>query len=209
MSLADFAVLSFASIFAIVDPFAVLPAFFAMTGKNSPEEKIRMAKIASCITCVVLVVFFIAGRWVLKIFGVSIAAFEIGGGIVLLKIAIDMLQAKRTAMKETPEEQAEGVTKEDIAVTPLAVPMLAGPGAITAVILLNGQAVSLAFGVVAIVNIFIVSLLTFFILRIASLRSSLMSGITMRIIERLIGLLLAAFAAQFVINGVRDVMKMQ
>src|SRR3990167_7487242 len=132
----NFIILSFWSLFVIVDPIGLVPAFLAMTDQNSKEDRIRMAKLASLITFLVLVSFAFCGKFILNAFGVTVPAFEVAGGIILLKIALDMLQAKRTALKETPEEQAEGSTKDDIAVTPLAVPMLAGPGAITAVVLL-------------------------------------------------------------------------
>jgi len=204
----DFAILSFASIFVIVDPIATVPAFLAMTEKHTCAEKIHMAKISAAVTCLILLAFFLGGHWILRAFGVTLPAFEIGGGIVLLKIAIDMLQAKRSAIKETPEEQSEGIDKADIAVTPLAVPMLAGPGAITAVILLNSQTPSLTYGLIAVGNIFFVSFLTFLIFYIAATRSRIFSGITMKIITRLLGLLLAAIAAQFVLNGIRDAGKL-
>jgi multiple antibiotic resistance protein len=134
-------------------------------------------------------------------FGMTVPAFEIAGGIILLKVALDMLQARRTAIKETPEEQAEGVSKDDIAVTPLAVPMLAGPGAITAVVLLSSQASAPLFRAVVVGAIFAVSLITFLIFRVAAAGSLLISGITLRVMTRLMGLFLAAFAVQFMLNG--------
>lgn len=203
MSITDFAILSFSSLFVIVDPIATLPAFLAMTERNSSEERIRMAKLASLVTFLILLVFSLVGRLVLKAFGITMPAFEIAGGVVLMKIALDMLQARRTAIKETPEEEAEGVGKEDIAVTPLAVPMLAGPGAITTVILLSNQATNLFYRSILMGNIFFVSLLTFFVFRLAVGRPSGFSGITLKIITRLMGLLLAAIAVQFILNGVR------
>ena len=201
----SFVILSFWSLFVIVDPITVIPTFLAMTEENSREEKIRMARLASIITFLVLFSFSWGGRWLLIAFGVSVPAFEIAGGIILLKIALDMLQARRTAIKETPEEQAEGISKEDIAITLLAVPMLAGPGAITAVVLLSGQSTSLFHHSVVAANIFLVSLISFFILRTAAVRSSIFSAITLKIITRLMGLLLAAIAIQFVLNGIGDV----
>jgi len=200
----NFIILSFWSLFVIVDPIGLVPAFLAMTEQSSSEGRVRMAKLASIVTFFVLLLFAFSGNWILKAFGVSVPAFEIAGGIILLKIALDMLQARRTALKETPEEQAEGLTKDDIAITPLAVPMLAGPGAITAVVLLGQQSSSaLQFSIIA-VNIFLVSLITFWILRIAAFHSSIFSAITLKIISRLMGLLLAAIAVQFILNGIQN-----
>lgn len=200
----NFIILSFWSLFVIVDPIGLVPAFLAMTEHNGKEDRIRMAKLAAIVTFLVLFAFAIGGNWILQSFGVTVPAFEIAGGIILLKIALDMLQARRTALKETPEEQAEGLTKDDIAITPLAVPMLAGPGAITAVVLLGQQSQNILQSSVVVINIFLVSLISFLILRIAALRSSIFSAITLKIISRLMGLLLAAIAVQFILDGVQN-----
>lgn len=205
MNLFDFTLLSAASLFVIVDPVAAVPAFLGMTEKSSPEERIRMARLAAWVTFFVLIGFSLGGQWIFKAFGITVPAFEIAGGVVLMKIALDMLQARRTPIKETPEEEAEGAAKEDIAITPLAIPMLAGPGAITAVTLLTSQAVTLPHRMVLILNIAIVSALTFFILRLAAVRSAGFSGITLKIITRLMGLLLAAIAVQYILNGIAQV----
>lgn len=203
MSLTDFAILSFASLFVIVDPIALVPAFIAMTRQDSVSGKVRMAALASVVTFFILFTFSFSGQWIFKVFGITLPAFQIAGGIILMIIALDMLKARRTAVKETPEEQAEGESKEDIAITPLAVPMLAGPGAITTVILLSQQAVSFNHQLVLVGNIFLVSLLTFWILRLAARRSSLLSVIAMKVIMRLMGLLLAAIAVQFILGGIQ------
>lgn len=200
--LIEFTILSFWSLFVIVDPITTVPTFLVMTESNSPKERVRMAWLASSVTFGVLVLFSIGGRSILGVFGVTVPAFEVAGGVILLKIALDMLQARRTAIKETPEEQAEGMSKDDIAITPLAVPMLAGPGAITAVVLISGEAVSLTHHVIVIVNILLVSLITFFILRLAAVRSSIFSAITLKILSRVMGLLLAAIAVQFILTGI-------
>ena len=200
----NFIILSFWSLFVIVDPIGSVPTFLAMTERDKPRDRVRAAKLASVVTFVVLFTFSLAGKWILNAFGITLPAFKIAGGIVLLKVALDMLQARQTAIKETPEEQAEGITKDDIAVTPLAVPILAGPGAITAVVLLAGQATSVFYQSVVVGNILLVSLLTFLTLRIAALHSAIFSAITLKIIARVMGLLLAAIATQFILNGIQD-----
>lgn len=200
----NFMILSFWSLFVIVDPIGLVPAFLAMTEESSRGDRIRMAKLASIVTFFVLLLFAVGGNLILKSFSITIPAFEIAGGIILLKIALDMLQARRTALKETPEEQAEGLTKDDIAITPLAVPMLAGPGAITTVVLLAQQSSSFLQTSIVAINIFVVSLITFLVLRTAASKSSIFSAITLKIISRLMGLLLAAIAVQFILNGIRN-----
>ena len=200
----DFAFLTFWSLFVIVDPITTVPTFLAMTETNTRQERIRMARLASIVACLVLLSFALAGDAILKAFGITVPAFEIAGGILLLIVALDMLQARRTAIKETPEEQAAGTTKEDVAITPLAIPMLAGPGAITAVVLISAQAQSFAHRAIVIGNIVFVSLLVFLILRTAAVRSAILGPITLKIITRLMGLLLAAIAVQFILNGIRS-----
>jgi multiple antibiotic resistance protein len=176
-----------------------------MTHSKTCEERISIARVAAIGTFLVLLAFSIAGQLALRVFGVTIPAFEIAGGIILLKVALDMLQARRPAMRETPEEQAEGARKEDIGVTPLAVPMLAGPGAISAVVLLRGQAETFAHVIVLITVIAAVSLLVFLVFRMAATHVALFSGIGIRIAERLMGLLLAAIAVQFILNGLTKI----
>ncbi|OGW86483.1 MAG: hypothetical protein A3C35_05350 [Omnitrophica bacterium RIFCSPHIGHO2_02_FULL_46_11] len=203
----NFAILSFWSLLVIVDPVGIIPTFLAMTERDTKYDRIRMARLASIVTFFVLFIFSLGGQWLLNAFGVTLPAFKIAGGIVLLKVALDMLQARRTALKETPEEQAEGATKDDIAITPLAVPMLAGPGAITTVVLLGGQATSFSHQIVVVANILLVSLIAFLILRLAAVRSSIFSAITLKIISRLMGLLLAAIAVQYILDGIADAQK--
>jgi multiple antibiotic resistance protein len=201
----NFIILSFWSLFVIVDPVGAIPTFLAMTARDKTAARVQMARLASIVTFFVLVTFSFGGKWILGAFGVSISAFEIAGGIILLKVALDMLQARQTALKETPEEQEEGKDKDDVAITPLAVPMLAGPGAITAVVLLSAQTTSLQHHAIVAANIFLVSLLSFIILRFAAVRASILSAITLKIITRLMGLLLAAIAVQFILNGMTGV----
>ena len=202
MNLFDFAILSFTSLFVIVDPMGLIPTFLAMTQQNTVPERARMAQLASLVTFGILILSFFFGQRLLSAFGITLPAFEIAGGIVLLLVALDMLQARRTALKETQEEKTEGIDKHDVAITPLAIPMLAGPGAITAVILLANKANTFAHHVILAAAIVLVSFLTFLILRIMAVRSQMISGIALKITGRLMGLILAAIAVQFILNGI-------
>jgi multiple antibiotic resistance protein len=198
----DFAVLSFTSLFVIVDPIGLIPSFLAMTQKNTCPERVRMAQLASLITFGILILSFLFGQRLLTVFGITLPAFEIAGGIVLLLVALDMLQARRTAIKETQEEKAEGIDKHDVAITPMAIPMLAGPGAITTVILLANKAGTFGNQMILAGTIFLVSALTLLILWTVAVRSKILSTIALKIMGRLMGLILAAIAVQFILNGV-------
>lgn len=201
MSLTEYTLLAFSSLFVIVDPLAVVPAFVAMTPNDAPAAQLRMARMACAVAAGVLVLFALAGKWIFKLLGITLPAFQIAGSILLLRIALDMLYAKRSAAQETSEEVEAGAAKDDIAITPLGVPMLAGPGAIsTALILLNQahgvpQYLALLFCIVAVCG------LSYLIFRIAIKGARMLSPLALKLVTRLMGLLLAAVSVQFAING--------
>src|SRR5204862_1377927 len=140
MNLPEYTLLAIGSLFVIVDPIATVPAFLAMTANDTPQQRIRMARVACIVSAVILLLFATTGKLIFNFFGITIPAFQIAGSIVLLLVALDMLRARRSAVQETTEETDAGAAKEDVAVTPLAVPMLAGPGAITTAVLLHNKA---------------------------------------------------------------------
>lgn len=201
MTLLEYSLLATSSLFAIVDPIAVVPTFLAMTPLDSPEQRIRMARLASIVTACVLLGFSVVGKWIFKLLGITLPAFEMAGSIVLLLVALDMLRARRSPVQETTEEATAGAEKEDIAITPLAVPMLAGPGAITTSILLHNQAEGWAQRVALYGSIMLVSILCFVILRVSAEGSRWLSPIALKIGTRIMGLMLAAVAMQFMINA--------
>ena len=135
-----FSLLAFSSIFFLVDPFAALPTFLAVTAGADAAKRRRMAGKASLTALVFLSAFAVAGEYIFKMFGITLPAFEIAGGIILLLIGLDMLEAKRSPTQEVSGETAEAATKEDAGIVPLGIPMLAGPGSITSVMVLVGQA---------------------------------------------------------------------
>ncbi len=209
MSLPEYILLAFSSLFVIVDPLATVPAFLAMTPTDSPEQRIKMARLACCVTAGVLLVFGIAGKWIFKFLGITMPAFQIAASVVLLLVALDMLRAQRSRVQETSEETAAGVEKTDIAVAPLAIPMLAGPGAISTSILLHNQAVNMPehavfYRIALYACILLVSLASYIILRISAHGAQRLSPIAMSITARIMGLLLAAVAFQFMLNALEQ-----
>jgi multiple antibiotic resistance protein len=204
MSLTEYIVLALSSLFVIVDPIASVPAFLAMTPNDTPPQRLRMARLACLVTAGLLSVFAIGGRWVFHFLGITVPAFQMAGSIVLLLVALDMLRAQRSRVQETQEETDAGVAKEDIAITPLAVPMLAGPGAITTVILLHGKATSLALQVALVFSIVVVSAACYLIFAISAHGARWLNPIVLRLTTRIMGLLLAAIAMQFLVNALRD-----
>jgi multiple antibiotic resistance protein len=205
MSLIEYSLLAASSLFVIVDPFAVIPAFIAMTPHDSPAERVRMAKIASFVVAGVLLGFAYAGQWVFKFLGITLPAFQIAASIVLLLVALDMLRAQRSRVQETREETAAGMEKTDIAVTPLAIPMLAGPGAISTVILLQSEATTVWHNLALCGCILLVALANYWILRMAAHGARRLNPIALRIGTRIMGLLLAAIAVQFMLNAIKAI----
>ena len=203
-SLAEFALLAASSLFVIMDPIALIPAFLAMTPTDSPQQRTKMAGLACGVSAGLLLFFAILGEHIFRLFGITLSSFKIAGSIILLLIALDMLQARRSPVQETREEKDAGTAKEDIAITPLAVPMLAGPGAISTAILLRAQAKGWTQEVALLVCIPVVSLACYVILRLASHGVGWISPIAMRIATRIMGLLLAAVAVQFILDAIAE-----
>lgn len=200
-----YALLAFGSLFVIADPIAVIPAFLAMTPTDTPQQRIRMARLASFVMAGVLLVFAIAGKLIFKFFGITMPAFQIAASIVLLIVALDMLRAQRSRVQETSEETHAGAEKADIAITPLAIPMLAGPGAISTAIVLQAQSHGVAQHVALYLCILAVSFASYLILRVSAHGSRWVNPIAMNIVTRIMGLMLAAVAVQFMINGIKGV----
>ena len=205
MTLTEYALFSFGSLFLIVDPLATVPAFLAMTTRATVAERARMAQVACLVTIGILAVFALAGQGLFRVLGVSLPALQAAGGLVLLLVALDMLRAQRSAVQETAEETAAGAQMGDIAITPLAIPMMAGPGAISAVILLESQAADWTQRGVLIGCVVAIGLVSYLILALAGRGASRWMGpIAEKIITRLMGLLLAALAIQFIFNALKS-----
>ena len=195
--------LAASSLFVIVDPLAVVPAFLAMTPNDTAEQRIRTARLACCVTAGVLLLFSLAGQMVFKVMGITMPAFQIAASILLLLVALDMVRAQRSRVQETHEERKAGTEKTDVAVTPLAIPMLAGPGAISTVVLLQNEAKDIPQRIALYGCILAVSLASYLILRISARGARWLSPIMMSIAIRIMGLLLAAVAIQFMLNAIR------
>jgi multiple antibiotic resistance protein len=205
MGMLEYVLLALTSLFVIIDPIAVVPAFLGMTPNDSTAARVRMARLASIVAGCVLVFFVVVGEGLFKVLGITMSAFKIAGSIVLLLIAIDMLRAQRSSVLETNEETAAGAQKDDIAITPLAIPMLAGPGAISTVVLLNTEAKSVEQSLALIGCIALVCLVTYWILKLAAVHGArFFTPIAMKLTTRIMGLLLAALAIQFILDGISE-----
>ena len=199
-----FSLLALSSIFFLVDPFAALPTFLAVTAGQDPKKRVRTARKASLTAFVILTTFAVAGTYIFRIFGITLPAFEIAGGIILLLIGLDMLEAKRSPTQESPDETQEATAKDDVGIVPMGIPMLAGPGAITSVMVLVGQAqtkwqMAAIFG-----SITITAAICFLVLGSAARVARMLGETGIRILVRIMGLLLVALAVQYFVNGFQD-----
>ncbi len=200
----EYILLAASSLFVIVDPLAVVPAFLAMTPNDSAEQRIRTARMACCVAAGVMLFFSFAGQLIFKVMGITMPAFQIAASILLLIVALDMVRAQRSRVQETHEETRAGTEKNDIAVTPLAIPMLAGPGAISTTVLLQNEAKNIPQHLALYGCILLVSLVSYLILRVSARSIRWLSPIIMNIAIRIMGLLLASVAIQFMLNAIKS-----
>ncbi len=195
--------LVFTSVLFIVDPFAVVPSFLAMTARDTPAVRRVHARRGAWTAAITLTLFALAGSLIFKVFGITIGAFKVAGGVLMGLNALDMVQARRSHQRETPAETAEGIEKEDIGILPLGVPMLAGPGAISTVMVLALTSKSFATTAALYVSIALTAYVSYLTLAAASIVERRLGQTGMRILTRLMGLVLCAIAAQFIIDGIR------
>lgn len=197
-------ILSFVSLFVTVDPVGLIPTFAALTQGRKVQERNKIARTTSIATFVILMLFFVFGQWIFKFFQITLPAFQIAGGFILMIIALDMLQGKTIEIQQSDEEVDAAIQKQDVALTPLSIPMLAGPGSITTVIVLSRQVQSgLSFFTLA-ADIFLICVLTFVILRYAVKKMENINLIHFRIMTRIMGLILSAISVQFILDGVQE-----
>lgn len=204
-ALLQFALVAFTSVFALVDPIAAVPTFLAMTVHTDRRRRGRTAARASWTCFIVLSGFALAGPYVFEMFGITLAAFRIAGGVILGLIGLDMLRARRSPTKETPGEAEEGAEKDDVGITPLGVPMLAGPGAMSSVTVLMSQTGDWLHRGIVLAAVGTASVASFLVLAAAERVGSYLHETGIRILTRLMGLVLTAIAVQFILDGLRDV----
>jgi multiple antibiotic resistance protein len=204
-NLLQFSFVALTSIFFLVDPVAAVPTFLIITANADTQQRRRMARRAAWTCFVVLCSFAIAGTLIFKLFGITLPAFKIAGGLILLLIGLDMLQARRSKTKETPSETQEGMDKEDVGIIPLGVPMLAGPGSISAVMVLMGGAPQWWYAILILGAIAVTAVSSYWTLAAADRVRGYLGETGIGILTRMMGLLLMAIAVQFMLNGLTDI----
>lgn len=193
----------FTALFVILNPFAAVPLFLVLTKAFTKEERSKIAKIAAFTVFSVLVVTALTGETLLEAMGTSLASFRVGGGIVILLMALAMLRAQTDTVRTSPAEEAEAEDKHSIAVVPLAIPLLAGPGSISSVIIEMHRSANDYHSIYVIISIALVCLFLWLVLRMANRIGKMLGHIGLNIINRLFGLILVAIAIEIMANGLK------
>lgn len=205
-SLLPFALSAMTTVFFVVDPPGVVPLFVTMTKDDAPAHRRRTA-LRACVTAAsVLALFAAAGGVLFTHLGISLGAFKVAGGLLLFLLAVDMVRAEPTRQRTTPEETREGVEMQDVSVFPLGIPIMAGPGAIATVMVLIARADTLSKRAIVFAAIAFTCLVAWLLLSGADRIQRTLGKTGMNVLHRIMGLILAATAMQFVIDGIRDTM---
>ncbi len=197
---------AFLTLFVVIDPVGLSPIFISLAGDRPEAEQFSIARRAIFVSGAILIVFAVSGTPILHYLGISIEAFQVAAGILLFKIALDMVYARPE--RETPDEEKEARSREDISVFPLAIPLIAGPGTLTSVLLLAGEAESHFVGVVSILAISTgVLAIAYLFLRLSSYVARFLGRTGVNVVTRVLGVLLAALAVQYIADGAATLLK--
>ncbi|MEX0900864.1 MAG: MarC family protein [Gammaproteobacteria bacterium] len=196
----------FVAILVIVNPLGAVPFYISLTSGLAPKERRKIPNQTSLTIVVVLVVATFIGEALLGLFGISLASFRVGGGILLMLMAVSMMQARQSRSRQTPEEAIEAEDKENIAVVPLAMPLLAGPGAISTVIIYASLSAHPLHYLIIMLSCIVVAFVIWLALHSAEFLAGYLGTTGINIAMRLMGILLAAIAIEFIASGALDLL---
>jgi multiple antibiotic resistance protein len=193
---------SFSSLFSVVNPFAAMPIYISLMEGHTDSEKIRTARKASTYMFFVLIIFLLIGTFILSFFGISLPGIQIAGGLVIVRSGFSMLSPQNGGKKLTKKDQEAAMEKEDVSFSPLAMPLLSGPGSIAVVIGFGSEAQGITDYIVNGVAVFATAFLAYLILRISPKLVKYIGSSGMSVITRMMGFIVLAIGVQFVINGI-------
>lgn len=195
-------VASFTSLFSVVNPITAMPVFLALTDDNTEEEKAKTARKASMYMFCVLITFLLIGTYILSFFGISLPGIRIAGGIIIMRAGFSMMNPETSGRKLSKEDRAAAMDKEDVSFSPLAMPLLSGPGSIAVVIGFGSQATGIIDYIVTGVAVLLTAFIAWGILRVAPWLYKLIGRTGMNVITRLMGFIALSIGVQFIINGI-------
>lgn len=204
--LTEYALLCFTTFLTLVNPLGISPVFLALTDRFDTAQRRNIAKKGASTAALILIVFALVGSAIFSFYSITLNAFQIMGGILFFRNGLRMLEAIVSRTRSTPAEQEEGMDHDDIAVSPVGIPVIAGPGAITAAMMLSAQAESYIHYGILLAAILITLIITYFVFRGADRLAIRLGATGMRIIQRIMGIILMVIAVQFIINGVAPIL---
>lgn len=194
----------FIGLVAILNPVGVIPVFINLTQQQSPAERRETAFVTGLSVGMVLMVSLVAGEFILNLFGITVASFRVGGGILILLMAISMMQATMSPTRQTPEEARDAVLKESVAVVPLAIPLLAGPGAISTIVLYANRSDKVLHYLVLAAGIGVVAAFVWLMFRLADRIAARLGRTGINVVTRIMGLIMASIGVEFMASGLRQ-----
>ena len=200
----EFFILCFSSLFTVLDPIGNVPIFISMTQDYSQQERNIISLKAIFFSFIVLILFALIGEFIFSFYNITIHSFRIAGGLLLFKISLDMVESKRSRTKTTPKEEKEAEEKEAIAFTPLAIPLIAGPGSIATIMILASESKNNNDNLAIFFALAIVLFITLLIFRISDILSNRLGRSGLRIMKRLMGLILMVISIEFILKGIKD-----
>lgn len=203
----EFFILCFSSLFALINPIGNVPIFITITENYSQKERNKIALKAVIFSLLVLVIFALIGDIIFSFYGITIHAFRIAGGILLFKISLDMVESKRSRTRTTPSEMEEAEEKDDVAYTPLGIPLIAGPGSIASIMILSSEAENNLDKLTLFLTLVIVLFATFIIFKLSKFLSNYFGKSGLRIMQRIMGLILLVISIEFILKGIQDTLK--
>ena len=203
--LITFFVLAFSTLFTLINPIGLTPVYLSMVEQFGAEKRGRIALKGTITAFAILILFLMVGEIIFSFYRITVSAFKIAGGILFFRTGIQMLEARISRSRSTPKEEAEAETKEDIAYTPIGMPLIAGPGAITSVMILSSETSKWEFKLILFGVISLVLALTYLIFQGADYLTRRFGTTGLRIIQRIMGLILIVISVQFVIDGVTPI----
>ena len=203
--LTTFFILAFSTLFTLINPIGLTPVYLSMVEQFGAEKRGRIALKGTITAFAILILFLMVGDIIFSFYRITVSAFKIAGGILFFRTGIQMLEARISRSRSTPKEEEEAETKEDIAYTPIGMPLIAGPGAITSVMILSSEASKWEFKLILFGVISLVLALTYLIFQGADYLTRRFGTTGLRIIQRIMGLILIVISVQFVIDGVTPI----
>jgi len=201
----QYLVFCLSTLFAVINPLGITPIFVAMTEKYDSETRSKIARKGIITGSMILIVFTLLGSIIFQFYGITVEAFQIMGGIIFFRSGMRMLDAKVGRSRTTESEREEFKDTDEIAISPIGVPLITGPGAITGVVILSGKAPTNFSVLVLLFSVIISMFIFYFILKAGNYIGQKIGIAGMRVIERMMGLILMVIAVQFIINGIETI----